>query len=103
MDSEVTRREFHRLAAASVLAAAAGSAPLAQDAPRKAPEKARTLRLGFIGVGRRGTSLLSNTLAVVPNVTVAAICDLVEESAKRAASIVTGRGLPEPAVYTRVR
>jgi hypothetical protein len=98
MDTEVTRREFHRLAAASVLAVAGRSAPSAREAPEKAP---RTLRLGFIGVGGRGTSLLSNTLAVIPNVAVPAICDIVEASARRAASMVAKQGLPEPVLYTK--
>jgi len=39
-------------------------------------DKRDTVRLGVIGVGGRGTGMLSNFLAI-PNVQVNAICDLV--------------------------
>jgi hypothetical protein len=53
------------------------------------------VRLGIIGVGGRGTSLLQDLLAV-ENVEVKAICDLVPEKVARAQKAVTSAGQPEP-------
>ena len=64
---------------------------------RRAPDK--PVRLGFIGVGGRGTSLLRNSLAVA-DVQVPAVCDIRAAHAERAAGIVTSRGGPRPTLYT---
>jgi predicted dehydrogenase len=53
------------------------------------------VRLGIIGVGGRGTSLLKDLLAV-ENVEIKAICDLVPEKVARAQKAVTSAGQPEP-------
>lgn len=58
------------------------------------------VRLGIIGVGGRGTSLLQDLLAV-ENVEVKAICDLVPEKVARAQKAVTTAGQPEPAGFTK--
>ena len=58
------------------------------------------IRLGIIGVGGRGTSLLKDLLAI-EDVEVKAICDLVPEKVARAQKAVTDRGQPEPAGFSR--
>jgi len=56
------------------------------------------VRLGIIGVGGRGTSLLGDLLAV-ENVQVKAICDLVPAKVAHAQQMVTGAGQAKPAGF----
>jgi len=58
------------------------------------------VRLGIIGVGGRGTSLLRDLLAV-DGVDVRAICDLVPEKVEHAQKMVTDAGQPKPAGFTK--
>ena len=84
------------------------SADLAAGTPKGAgatmmgvPFEARErVRLGIIGVGGRGTSLLGDLLAV-QNVDVKAICDLVPEKVAHAQKMVTDAGQPEPKGFTK--
>jgi len=95
-----SRREFLGAAATG-----AATLALAQEAP---PTTAQTVigmrfeplnpRLGMIGVGGRGTSLLKNFLAA--DVQVQAICDVVAEKAQQAQSLVTKAGQAAPELYT---
>jgi predicted dehydrogenase len=56
----------------------------------------KPVRIGFVGVGARGTSLLRTALAL-PGVEVPAVCDINEANLARALTIVeqTGRKKPE--------
>jgi hypothetical protein len=58
------------------------------------------VRIGFIGVGGRGTSLLSNLLDI-EGVEIKAICDVVPDRVNSAQKLVTSRGQPEPAGYSK--
>src|SRR5437763_3034923 len=58
------------------------------------------VRLGIIGVGGRGSSLLRDLLAV-ENVELKAICDLVPEKVARAQKAVTDAGQPQPAGFSK--
>jgi predicted dehydrogenase len=57
-----------------------------------------TIRVGIVGVGRRGTSLL-RTMLNFPEVQVTAVCDINPDYVERAAGIITDTGRPEPAKY----
>jgi predicted dehydrogenase len=84
--SSPTRRAF--LATATATAAAA----------RLSAAQGTDLRVGFVGVGGRGTALLRNLLeAKVAQVT--AVCDVKPDHAKRAVTLVTGAGQKEPQVF----
>jgi predicted dehydrogenase len=61
-------------------------------------EAKERVRLGIIGVGGRGTSLLQDLLAI-EQVEVKAICDLVPEKVARARKAVTDAGQPDPAGF----
>jgi hypothetical protein len=63
-------------------------------------EARERVRLGIIGVGGRGTSLLGDLLAV-QNVEVKAICDLVPEKVAHAQKLVTDAGQPEPKGFSK--
>jgi hypothetical protein len=58
------------------------------------------VRLGIIGVGGRGTSVLRDLLAV-DGVDVKAICDLVPEKVEHAQKMVTDAGQPKPTGFTK--
>jgi predicted dehydrogenase len=99
-----TRRRFVQLATAS--AVSAGVSPLAQAqdaAPHptmiNVPFEKRNPRIAMIGTGGRGTSLLRNLLATDGQVV--AVCDIVQEKAEHAASLVVAAGQPKPRLYTK--
>jgi predicted dehydrogenase len=57
------------------------------------------VRLGFIGLGQRGSHLLANLLAI-DSVRVSALCDVITEKVAGARQQVETHGLPAPALYT---
>jgi hypothetical protein len=109
---EISRRSFIQRTAiggAGLLAAMDIVSPdLNADTPKNAnstmigvPFEAREqVRLGIIGVGGRGTSLLQDLLAV-EKVEVKAICDLVPEKVARAQKAVTEAGQREPVGFSK--
>lgn len=110
----VSRRDLLRLGALGAVAGAVGSsAASASPNPLGAMEQksgAATMinvpytalpdgpRIGIIGVGGRGTSLLGNLLGA--NAKILAICDLVPEKAAHAQSLVEKSGQKAPTLYT---
>ncbi|MGW1408821.1 Gfo/Idh/MocA family protein [Streptomyces sp. NPDC002403] len=62
-------------------------------------DRRSTVRVGIVGLGNRGGSMIDLFLAV-SGVQVVAVCDPVKEKAQRAAAKVTAAGQPAPAVYT---
>ena len=81
---------------------------LAAEAPNSShstmigvPFEARErVRMGIIGVGGRGTSLLGELLGV-ENVEIKAICDIVPGKVAHAQKAVTDKGQPEPKAFTK--
>src|SRR5689334_12495228 len=63
-------------------------------------EAREQVRMGIIGVGGRGTSLLQDLLAI-EKVEVKAICDLVPKKVARTQKAVTEAGQPEPAGFSK--
>ena len=93
MRDRMQRRELLRLGAAAGLAAGLAESAHAQP-------KARPIRLGMIGVGGRGSYLLS--LALQAGVEVPAICDIKEPHLNRAIDIAAkARDGRKPAGYSR--
>lgn len=88
--SSPSRRRF--LAASAVAAGTAGlRRPLAHAAA------ADRIKVGFVGVGGRGTALLRNLLDT-KLADVVAVCDIKPEHASRAATLTTGAGQKAPAI-----
>ena len=58
------------------------------------------VRVGMIGAGIRGSSLL-RPLLDLPGIDVAAICDMDDNAAARARKVCQDAGRPPPAVYAR--
>ena len=90
MSTRMNRRTF--LGAAAVAAAAGVSAKTA-----RAEDK--VVRVGLIGAGNRGCSLLGELLAM-KNVRIPAVCDIKPEAAKRAQDLTEKAGQPKPEAYT---
>jgi myo-inositol 2-dehydrogenase/D-chiro-inositol 1-dehydrogenase len=82
-----TRRTF---LASAAIATAAASRLSAADSDRP--------RVGFIGVGGRGTALLRNFLEAKLG-DVVAVCDIKEEHATRASTLIKGAGQKGPAIF----
>jgi hypothetical protein len=59
-----------------------------------------TVRVGLVGCGGRGTGHLKDLLAI-PNVQVAALCDIVKEKVERGKSLVEKAGQKTPAIYLK--
>ncbi|MEW2067761.1 Gfo/Idh/MocA family oxidoreductase [Streptomyces sp. NPDC007346] len=89
-------------AAPEAVAEAVAAAPARQgrtmaDVPF---EPRSTVRVGIVGLGNRGDSMIDLFLAV-PGVRVVAVCDPVREKTVKAAAKVTAAGQPAPAVYAK--
>jgi predicted dehydrogenase len=57
------------------------------------------VRVGMVGTGLRGRSVLTELLGV-DNVKIVALCDVVPDKARMAAKMVTDKGQPDPVLYT---
>jgi predicted dehydrogenase len=88
--NEITRRQALKIAIAAgagALLATHPAAALFADATKALEPGQKKLRLGFIGVGDRGTGLLKITLRF-PDVEVPAVCDINEANLKRGLDLV---------------
>ena len=94
MPNELARRDFLKTGAAATLGMMAG----ALGAGAAAEEK--PVRLGVVGVGGRGTSLLENLLGM-NDVRIPAICDINQEHLARAQAMVEKAGQKRPEGYSR--
>jgi glycosyl hydrolase family 109/GFO/IDH/MocA oxidoreductase family protein len=111
-ERQVSRRQLLKTGVGLIGAGLAiGEEPvfaLGNPAPSRAPnesvigmkfEPRDVVRIGVIGVGGRGTGMLSNFLAI-QHVQVRAICDVVKEKALHAQEMVEKAGGKQPAIYT---
>lgn len=90
----VSRRGFMQAGAA------AGAAMALSHADTQEAQGKRPVRVGFVGVGGRGTHLLRTALQL-PGVEVPAVCDLIEAHAARAQDIVEQATGDRPEAYTK--
>ncbi|MEU6611396.1 Gfo/Idh/MocA family oxidoreductase [Streptomyces shenzhenensis] len=92
----------------SAQAAAHDPAAATPPAPRRGPGQKsminvpfdvhRTVRVGVIGLGNRG-SAMAEGWAAVPGCTVTAVCDIRADRARRTADRLVSQGKPRPAEY----
>lgn len=92
MFENVSRRDVFRTAGAAVLAGSVAQLSLSQPAGKP--------RVGLIGVGHRGRSLLGALLAT-DLATVPAICDISLQSIGQAEGLFVKGGFKKPEVYSR--
>jgi predicted dehydrogenase len=98
---EISRRQAMQLAisaGAGAMMAMRGASAFA-DAT-KAAEGGKKIRVGFIGVGDRGTGLLRVTLRF-PNVEIPVVCDINEANLKRAQDLVEKAQGKRPEGYSK--
>lgn len=95
LNSGLNRRNFIKTSTgAGLYLATAGVGNLTAGCSPTKP-----VRLGFVGVGGRGTGMLKVALAV-EGVEVTAVCDIAEEKVARAQRLVEDAGQPKPIGFT---
>ena len=107
MDTKNGRRDFLKLGAGLGAAALGGtklaSGEFVQGDPGAAGSKPIALvRVGFVGVGVKGSEHVSNLLRL-DGVELRAVCDIREEACAEAQNQVEKRGGRKPTAYTRGR
>jgi predicted homoserine dehydrogenase-like protein len=95
MSGEMDRRDFLGLSGATLAGVALAENGSAQQA-------GKPVRLGFVGVGNRGSYHLDCALGI-EGVEVAALCDIDDNALYRAKRWVEDAGLPSPRVYGQGR
>ncbi|MCX8038885.1 MAG: Gfo/Idh/MocA family oxidoreductase, partial [Candidatus Sumerlaeia bacterium] len=102
MGPTLTRRKMVCTTAAALAAPTITRAAIPSDQAGQSAGAAESglLRFGFIGVGGRGTYLL-RLLLQIPDVRVTAICDINEANLNRALNMVTDKGGPKPAAFSK--
>jgi len=94
-NSGFTRRNFIKTSAvAGLFAATAGYANSVLGYASQRP-----VRIGFVGMGSRGTSMLRVALSL-EGVEIPAVCDIIEEKVARAQRLVEAAGQPTPKGFT---
>lgn len=91
MSERINRREAFQLGMAGLAAAGAVPTLAAQGKP---------LRIGVVGTGGRGTSLIRNLLKL-DRVIIPALCDINKDHLARAQAVVEKAGQPKPEGYSR--
>lgn len=101
MSNPSDRRGFMKSGAAAAAAwAAAGRPGIAADASKAKASPMERVRVGLVGVGSRGTWLLSLLLGV-EGVEVRAVCDIIPERVAKAQEKVAAAGQARPNGYSR--
>ena len=96
MHEQLGRREFLGVSAEATLGLTAAALAI----PLAAAQEPAPVRVGIIGTGNRGKSLLGNLLHM-KGVAVPAICDIKQEAVEGATKMLTDAGQPAPEAYTR--
>jgi hypothetical protein len=101
--NDLSRRDFLRLGSMTAVGASVRELQADSSKPLAAtvigmPFAPVNPRIGIIGTGGRGTSLLENLLAA--DVKILALCDVVREKAEHAQSLAVKAGQASPELYT---
>ena len=109
---DVNRRDFIKMGAAAGLGAAVAGIALQgceqgsttrslSTTPRiMKADPIDPVRIGFVGVGSRGSNHVRNILRL-DGIEIKAFCDIVPEKVERVQQWVTDAGFPKPTAYTR--
>jgi len=100
-ENSYTRRKFVKLSTTAVSGAAALSGiGLPNMGLTGGQDKGRTIRLGFVGIGGRGTYHLDCALGI-EGIEVPALCEIQPKRLQAAKQRVIAAGLPAPRLYGR--
>ena len=102
--TNASRRDLLRLASLATVGMGLGQSETPQGAGGATMSGVKfaatdTVRMGFIGVGGRGSSLIDN-FSAIPQVQVKALCDVVPQKVTRAQNKLTKAGKASPTAYT---
>lgn len=100
MNDRCDRRSFVKIGAAAGAVWAARRECLAADASDVNARPIDNVRIGLVGIGRRGTVLLS-LLLELEGVEVRAVCDIIPQRVAKAQNMVTAAKQPKPIGYSR--
>lgn len=100
MNDQCDRRSFVKIGAAVGGAWAMGRECLAAHASDVKARPIENVRVGLVGIGRRGTWLLT-LLLDLEGAEVRAVCDIIPERVAKAQDMVTAAGQPKPTGYSR--
>ena len=100
MTDQCNRRGFVKIGAAVGTAWAIGRECFAVDASDVKARPMDKVRVGMVGIGNRGTFLLS-LLLEQEAVEVKAVCDIIPQRVARAQEMVTATKQPKPTGYSR--
>ena len=95
--ANINRREFIKLNAAAPLGLAL---TVAGNSPARSESNVKSVRVGLVGTGNRGRSLLS-TMLKIDGVKVPALCDINIENLTAARNIVVEAGQARPEGYSK--
>ena len=100
--SKYTRRKFVKLSTTATVGGAAVLSGIGfpAEASVKTQTNNRTLRLGFVGIGGRGTYHLNCALGI-EGIEVPAICEVIPKRLQQAKQRIVDAGLPTPRMYGR--
>lgn len=98
MDNQLDRREFMKISAAAAGSVTAASLGLTEASEAKPRAAADTVRLGFVGIGNRGSYHLDAALGL-EGVEVPALCEIIPERLDLAREWVEQSGRPTPRLY----
>lgn len=96
----INRRKFMKVSTAAAVGSAAAFSGMnfPMEASAQTGRNNRTIRLGFVGIGGRGTYHLSSALGI-EGVEVPAICEIIPDRLQKARKLITDAGLAEPKLY----
>nr|HPO10206.1 Gfo/Idh/MocA family oxidoreductase [bacterium] len=100
MKNQFNRRNFLEMGTAAAVGLTANRAYAGPASGETATDPNRTIRIGLIGSGGRGRSLLS-TLLGMENLAFPAICDTNPQNLAMAQEMVVRAGQPQPEGYSR--
>jgi len=97
MDNKFDRRDFLKISTAAVGGLALGGIS-SKNASAQTSQSTKPIRLGFVGVGDRGSYHLDCALGI-EGVEIPAVCDINDEKLYRAKRWVEDSGQPSPRLY----
>jgi predicted dehydrogenase len=100
MYDRYNRRSFVKTGAAAGAAWALGEACFAADAVEARPRPIEQVRIGLVGIGNRGSWLLT-LLLDLEGVAIKAVCDIVPERVVKGQDMVAAAKQPRPTGYSR--
>src|SRR2546423_9805542 len=92
--SNLSRREFVQAGIATGAVLALNKSPIG------AAEAGKTVRVGMVGMGERGTQL-TETLLALPEVVINAVCDIAPAAAEKAQRTIALKTGQKPQGYTK--